>query len=151
MKLIIIYFTLLFCTCLYSQKTECKETNLTKLELSTVEFNLACDEYKKMMETDTYFLHEKMTKSFAEKMNNTLLSAPPNFWDKDVFLNWLKLNIKKTQFKSMIEAEEYIDNMTAISDKMIKENKHLYELISRATNQQVIEIRKPFIDKTKAR
>jgi hypothetical protein len=39
--------------------------------------------------------------------------------------------------------------MTSVSDKMIKENKELYDMISRATKEQIIKIRKPFFDKTK--
>ena len=68
---------------------------------------------------------------------------------KTAFLKWLKSNIKNTQFKTTEEAEAYIDDMTSVSDKMIKENKELYDMISRATKEQIIKIRKPFFDKTK--
>ena len=101
------------------------------------------------METETYQLYEEKTKTLAIKMNNTLINAPSNFWDKNAFLKWLKSNIKNTQFNTTEEAEAYIDDMTSVSDKMIKENKELYDMISRATKEQIIKIRKPFFDKTK--
>ena len=150
MKLKITSFFLFFFLNVYGQSSDLLiNNNSYKQGLSYDELNTACKKYIEMMETETYQLYEEKTKTFAIKMNNTLINAPSNFWDKNAFLKWLKSNIKNTQFKTTEEAEAYIDDMTSVSDKMIKENKELYDMISRATKEQIIKIRKPFFFITK--
>jgi hypothetical protein len=111
--------------------------------LSTTELKLACDGYKKMMETETYLMQQNKTKEFAEKMNNTLSSAPIDITNKDFFYKWLEKNISKTNFKNVAEAKIFIDDMVAITDKLTKENEALFNLIKRATPEQIREIRLP--------
>lgn len=136
----ILLFLTLFCQTTFSQS----ENQLSKKGLSNVDLKKACDGYIKMMETETYILHQKKTKEFAEKMNQTLTSAPLDITNKDFFYKWLEENITKTKFKSVEEAKVYIDDMVSTSDKMEKENEVLYNLIKRATIEQIREIRMPF-------
>jgi hypothetical protein len=119
------------------------ETKLTRNGLTESELKIACDGYKKMMETETYLLHQNKTKEFAKKMNNTLTSAPIDITNKDFFYNWLEKNISKTSFKNINEAKVFIDDMVAITEKLTEENKELFNLIKRATPEQIREIRMP--------
>jgi hypothetical protein len=111
--------------------------------LSKTELKLACDGYKKMMETETYIMQQNKTKEFAKKMNNTLSSAPIDITNKDFFYKWLEKNISKTNFKNVAEAKVFIDDMVATTDKLTKENEELFNLIKKATPEQIREIRMP--------
>lgn len=139
---------LLFCVFLnfqvYGQSTaHLPKPDSIKKGLSKIELKSACEKFKSMLTTETYKNYEGKTKFFAKKMGDLFLEAPANFYEKEVFIPWLKKNIAKTSFASMQEAELLIEDMVSTNIKVMTENKELYNLFSKATAEQFIEIRKP--------
>ena len=143
-----------FCLNAKSQTATAKvESNSLKVGLSKEELATACDKYIKMVETDTYFEKEKKVKIFAEKTEYLVISENAPFdsiKNKALALKFISNNIKKTKFKSIAEAELCMDEMFLSQEKEEAENKLLYELLSRATPEQIMKISQPFFDRVKS-
>lgn len=153
MKIIAFIFCLFFCLILEAQTSTIKnETNSLTVGLSNEEFSYACSEYKKVIETDTYIESEKKTRAFSEKIDEFIISNNIPFdsiKDKGTALKLIKNNLKKTKFKSVPEAEKYIDEMESITEKLERENKLLYELIEKATVEQRHKIFQPLFNRAR--
>lgn len=118
--------------------------------LSNDEFNYACVEYKKMMQTTAYSNNETKTKLYAEKMNEAFSSKDFSvelLKDKNIFFSWLEKNIEKTKFKNIDEAKEFIKDVEDTTEKLINENKKLHDLIEKATVEQRLKIFQPKFEK----
>jgi hypothetical protein len=114
----------------------------TRVGLTPIEFDVACKLFIEMMDTPTYKEHEQKTKEFANLMGNRLLQAPL-IDDRVIFKAWLKENITNTKFKSIEDADVFIDEMVAITEKMRAENPDLYNLLAKASSEQIRKIRLP--------
>ena len=79
-----------------------------------------------------------------------MLSEKEQQSDASRFWEFISKNINKTKFKSITEVEIFINEMFLISEKREKENQHLYELMSRATAEQIRQISQPFFKKVKS-
>lgn len=135
------------------------QVSTTKLEASTIntglsneELTIACDKYKIMLETSTYIENESKARAFAEKIQDYIIEKNIPFdsiKDKTSTLKLIANNLKKTKFKSIEEAEIFIDDMAATDEKLVKENKLLFELIDKATVDQRGIIFQPLFVKTR--
>ena len=147
MKIKSLILFLCFCINANSQDTT------RKIEITKEEFIYACNEYKKMIETNAYLDNEKKTRNFADKIGDLLnkKNLPlDSLKNKKMLLQLISENIKITKFKTIEEAEICLDDMLSSGDRLEKENKHLYELMSRATPEQKRKIVQPFFNRVKS-
>jgi CRISPR/Cas system CSM-associated protein Csm2 small subunit len=136
------------------------QTNSVKVEnistkdgLTKEELSYACNEYKKMIESDAYLENEKKVRAFAEKIQDFIISNNVPFdsiKNKTIALKLLKNNLKKTKFKSIEEAEKFIDEMDSSNKKMEEEHPRLFELLDKATLEQRHQIFQPFFKRVKS-
>lgn len=153
MKIKILLIALFFFTKSNGQTTisNLKESP-SKTELTQEEFIFACEEYKKMTATDLYIQNENNYKSFAEKIGNAIdyKKIPLDVLkDKKLYLNLIKDNINKTQFKSIEEAESIFENNLAVTKMLMDTNRKLYDLIERASHDQRYKIYQPLFDNSR--
>lgn len=145
----IIFFLIFFSICIFANA----QTNSIKDGLTSEELSCAIKEFKSMIDTDTFIESEKKTKAFTEKiedaiaLNNTPFDSIKN---KEFALRFIKNNLNQTKFKSIEEAALCIDEMVSSGDKKMKENKYLYELLSKATPEQFIKINEPYFERLKS-
>jgi len=145
-------FLIIFLSFSYLCKAQITDSK-NKIGLTKEELAIACDEYKKMTETTSYLESEKKIRAFAEKTKELLIieRVPiDSLKNRNIALKFISKNINKTKFKSITEAEIFINEMFLISEKREKENQHLYELMSRATAEQIRQISQPFFKKVKS-
>jgi CRISPR/Cas system CSM-associated protein Csm2 small subunit len=129
------------------------ENSSTKVGLTKEELSYACNEYKKMIESDAYLENEKKVRAFAEKIQDFIISNYVPFdsiKNKTIALKLLKNNLKKTKFKSIEEAEKFIDEMDSSNKKMEEEHPRLFELLDKATLEQRHQIFQPFFKRVKS-
>ncbi|WP_293895673.1 hypothetical protein, partial [Flavobacterium sp.] len=117
----------LFCLFFYlnanSQTSPLPNNETRKSGLSKEEFTYACNEYKKMILTDEYLKSEEKIRAFNEKIQDFVISHNIPFdslKNKDVSLKLIKNNLTQTKFKSVAEAELYIDEMESSTEKLEK-------------------------------
>lgn len=151
MKTIKTYLIIFFATALLSYNNSFSQTpihyEIKGKGLSENELATACENFVKMIKTDTYTNNEKLTKEFAKKTGPVLLELPQDFIsDRELFNSWLEKNITKTNFKSLTEAKFLVDKMVSSTEKLMLENAELYALINKATAEQIVKIRKPLRD-----
>lgn len=136
------------------------QTNSVKVEnistkdgLTKEELSYACNEYKKMIESDAYLQHEKKVRFFASKMENAFndKNFPLDSIKNDsLYLKWIEKNIKKTKFKSINEAKSALEDQIKSDEKMKKEHPKLFELLDKATLEQRHQIFQPFFKRVKS-
>lgn len=143
-------FICCFVICLNANSQEKIETNnQSKVGLTEEEFNYACVEYKKMMQTEAYILNENNARSFAEKVNGAIdfrSVSKDLIKDKESYLKLIESNISKTKFKSPEEMRNAFEKQENSTKKLMEENKKLYELLEKANDEQRFKIFKPFYD-----
>jgi hypothetical protein len=106
-----------------------------------------------MIESDAYLENEKKVRAFAEKTQDFIISNNVPFdsiKNKTVALKLFKNNLEKTKFKSIEEAEKFIDEMVSCNEKMEKEHPKLFELLDKATLEQRHQIFQPFFKRVKS-
>jgi hypothetical protein len=121
--------------------------------LSSEELSIASNAYLKMIDTEIYIEYQNKTKALAKKIGKVLTLNAFNenmIEDKDTFLKWLEKNLKKTNFKTYDEAKELVEDGHNSSEKLKKENSLLFELMKKATPEQIREISQPFLNKVKS-
>jgi len=154
MKFKIFIFCMFFFLNVKGQTNSVKVENIsTKDGLTKEELSYACNEYKKMIESDAYLENEKKVRAFAEKIQDFIISNNVPFdsiKNKTIALKLLKNNLKKTKFKSIEEAEKFIDEMDSCNEKMEKEHPKLFELLDKATLEQRHQIFQPFFKRVKS-
>lgn len=154
MKFKIFIFCMFFFLNVKGQTNSVKVENIsTKDGLTKEELSYACNEYKKMIESDAYLENEKKVRAFAEKIQDFIISNNVPFdsiKNKTIALKLLKNNLKKTKFKSIEEAEKFIDEMDSSNKKMEEEHPRLFELLDKATLEQRHQIFQPFFKRVKS-
>ena len=154
MKFKIFIFCMFFFLNVKGQTNSVKvENSSTKVGLTKEELSYACNEYKKMIESDAYLENEKKVRAFAEKIQDFIISNNVPFdsiKNKTIALKLLKNNLKKTKFKSIEEAEKFIDEMDSSNKKMEEEHPRLFELLDKATLEQRHQIFQPFFKRVKS-
>ena len=154
MKFKIFIFCMFFFLNVKGQTNSVKvENSSTKVGLTKEELSYACNEYKKMIESDAYLENEKKVRAFAEKTQDFIISNNVPFdsiKNKTVALKLFKNNLEKTKFKSIEEAEKFIDEMVSCNEKMEKEHPKLFELLDKATLEQRHQIFQPFFKRVKS-
>jgi hypothetical protein len=116
--------------------------------LNEQEVKLAKELYIKMMQTETYKLNRQNMTLFRQKLNGVDIypkTMDPKTMEQDSKLSKKKLeeNITKTKFRSFKEATDLMEEGKALTAKMMKENKELFDLIKRANAAQIKEIYEP--------
>jgi len=154
MKFKIFIFCMFFFLYVKGQTNSVKVENIsTKDGLTKEELSYACNEYKKMIESDAYLENEKKVRAFAEKIQDFIISNNVPFdsiKNKTIALKLFKNNLEKTKFKSIEEAEKFIDEMDSCNEKMEKEHPKLFELLDKATLEQRHQIFQPFFKRVKS-
>lgn len=119
-----------------------------KKNLSKEELRTAIDGYLQMTKSETYRQFKKNLKDISlslirlnENEFNEYNNVPKA--DRDKVEKWLSKNIKKTKFNSVKQAADLICGTFKLMVKMRQENKKLYQLMRRATRQQIGDIIAP--------
>lgn len=118
--------------------------------LSPLEFESVKSMYAKMMETETYIkfhegIRELNKKSNGVKLVDTsdLLGIKDTVDVKKRLRTLLADDLSKTDFKSPDEAVDMIYANAILMQKLMKENKELYDLLPKASKSQFKEILEP--------
>lgn len=144
--------TILFIALFFSIESNCQTTisdlkeTASQTGLTQEEFVFACEAYKKMIVTNLYILNKNNHKSFAEKIGNAIDYKTVSLEvlkDQESYLNLIKQNIDKTKFKSIEEVKRIFESNLAVTKKLMDENRKLYDLIEKASNDQRYKIYQP--------
>jgi hypothetical protein len=143
MKYIIIIFSLLLSISVNAQTSSAQ--NVEKELLTEQEVKIAKELYIKMMQTETYKLQRQNMTRFRQKLNGVNIypkNINPETLEEDSKMAKKKLeeNIAKTKFGSFKEAIDLMEEGKALTAKMMDENKELFDLIKRASAEQIREI-----------
>lgn len=153
MKIIAFIFCLFFCLIAKCQTSTIKNENKSStVGLSNEEFIYACNEYMKLIKTDSYLEYEKKVRFFANKMENAFNDKDlpiDSFKNDSLYLKWIDKNILKTKFKSIDEARIALEDQLKSEEKMKKEHEKLFELIDIANPVQRRKIFQPFFNRVK--
>ena len=108
--------------------------------LTDAEFQKAINAYLKMTVTQTYISNKKASFLMTEKLNKNITRSMIN---DDDWSKWIVENLKKTKFKSVEEANNLRRLNLELTKKQFEENADLYEMLRRASPEQVHEIYRP--------
>lgn len=123
--------------------------NSSKVGITNEELSWACIQYKKIMQTDSYVKSEEKSEELAEKLGDIFDSNNlpiDSIKDQKLYIKFIERNIKKTKFKSVEEIKIVVEEQNASVEKLVSENKKLYELIDKATPDQRYKIFQPKFD-----
>ncbi|MBF6640217.1 hypothetical protein IVB69_01865 [Flavobacterium sp. J49] len=113
----------------------------TKVGLTEVEFEKAKEDYLNMTLTETYKANKIIITKLIGKLNG--LATPKDLSDENVWLNWVTENLSKTKFKNIDEAIKLRKLYVESFQKQWNENADLYQIMKKATLEQIHEILKP--------
>lgn len=137
MKLLAIFIFLSFSLNSFSQQIDNPEK-----KLSEEEFTYAVNAYRDLSKTDAYKEKWSMIRLFAEKMNGyNDVTVNENVWNE-----WIGKNLSLTKFATIEEANEMRTNLIRLSAKQRTDNPKLYDLLRRASVEQITKIISPDIE-----
>ena len=155
MKIRLYFFNLFVCLLANGQTTpQNGQTNLAKVGLSNEELIYACNEYEKLIETDSYLEYERIVSFFADKMENVFKDKDlpiDSFKSDSLYLEWIEKNISRTKFNSFQEAKTAFDNQLKSEQKIKSEHPKLFELIDKANLEQRHKIFQPLFKRDRKR
>lgn len=126
-----------------------------KAILTEVELKKAKEDYLKMMNSKVYIQAKECRLKLYKKLNHVKLPANDELesWlkDSDKIIDWLKHNIGKTKFTSIDEGYKDILESFMLSNKVYEENTDLYNLMSKASREQLSEILEPELKSNRLR
>lgn len=144
-------FFIFFCFNLTAQVNQPdSEIDSLKKGLSSTELQRAKELYIRMLETDDYMNYKRRMRDMNVKLQGLPL---PAYTDPDVGNDlvkirkiteqWLKENIRKTQFTSVKEGTDDIVEVFALLKKRMEDHKEVYDLMRKAEKSQILQIIEP--------
>lgn len=96
--------------------------------------------YVKMLDSRNWKRVDSISTILAMKYWKT---QPPEFMDEAVYYTWIKENLHLTKFSSVDEAISMEQEWRNADNEVNKENVYLYELLHKASVEQIRAIMKP--------
>lgn len=125
----------------------CTEDNNETTEQSTqIKYRSSDDDVKvakqlfiDMMSTNEYIDYVAKRDSFVSMMNGNSVI----FDTKQKYMDWISINLSKTNFTSIIEFSDTQDEMVARYAAVMDNNQVLFSILSKVDKEQLIEIIRP--------
>ena len=122
-------------------QTDSATESKVRIGLTDSELQKAIDLYLNMTQTETYRANKIATNKIVEKLNQKVI--PKEIMNDIEWKKWITVNIKKTKFINIAEANKLRNLNIELTKKQFAENVELYEMIKKATVEQGLDILKP--------
>jgi hypothetical protein len=140
MKYVVALFFFIFFQFSFSQNKNTTDT-ISKRELSNDEFLKAKEGYLKMSLTENYKKRRDQTAKFVKSMPT--ITDISFYKNEEDFEKWMTENLKLTSFKTVEEAVAFRKSMVELDEEFYIENIEIFELVGRASIEQLMVILKP--------
>lgn len=141
MKKVFLTLCVLFFQIMFSQtKTDLYSNSLVKKELSDLDFKKAKDGYLQLANSDEYKKLEEITRKLA---SNKAIADAEIMLSDEKYLKWIKENLSQTKFKTIDEPVNFRKEYMKLQMKLEQDYSEVYELIERASQEQLMIILKP--------
>ena len=122
-------------------QTDSATESKVRIGLTDSELQKAIDLYLNMTQTETYRANNIATNKIVAKLNQKVI--PKEIMNDIEWKKWITVNIKKTKFINIAEANKLRNLNIELTKKQFAENVELYEMIKKATVEQGLDILKP--------
>jgi len=112
-------------------------------ELGSADFEEAKMLFKKMQESPNWKKADSISKSLAPRYAGLI---PPAFSNDSLYIPWIKENLYLTKFGSLDEVLALRNEWKKTNVEVHKENSALFELMNKASVEQLKVIYRPFVD-----
>lgn len=130
---------------LFAQSSVASQTRPSR-ELGKEDFRLAKMLYKRMLASENWKRTDSISKFMATQYRGL---TPPSLSDDSLYIRWISTNLHLTKFQSLQEVLCLRDRWLLFSKEVQKDNLPLFELMSKASGEQIAVIIQPFVDGSK--